>query len=262
MAWTKTKTTVTAGLVVLTLGAVFAVWRMHHPPVSDSIFRMEYIGLQRAPGNVLILRPTHFAGSQRRGDVTYASDSQGGKPVLRVMGYKVSFAQVIATAYQGATNRVLLPPEAPTGDYDFLVTVPEQPNERLQAAIRKKLGWVAGWEPRPTEALALKIKAPDAPALHPSANGERTSISVQNGRLQATHVRLGFLAGPLGNALKQPIADQTDQSSYYDFSVDFDWNRFRNAPDRAMVDKMLGQLGLELRPDTISMPMLVVKKAR
>src|ERR1700690_392661 len=147
MASTKTKTTVTAGLVVLALGAAFAVWRMYHPPVSDSIFRMEYIGLQRAPGNVLILRPTHFAGSQRRGDVTYASVPVAGTSVLRMMGYKGSFAQVIATAYSSSPDRIVLPPEAPTGEYDFLVTVPKQPNEQLQAAIKKKLGWVAEWEP-------------------------------------------------------------------------------------------------------------------
>jgi uncharacterized protein (TIGR03435 family) len=261
MASTKTKTTVTAGLVVLALGAAFAVWRIYHPPVSDRIFRMEYIGLQRAPGNVLILRPTHFADSPRHGDVTYASDRQAGKSVLRMMGYKVSFAQVIAAAYACAPNRVIRPPEAPKGDYDFLVTLPEKQNEHLQAAIKKKLGWVANWEPRETEVLLLKVQTPNAPALHLSTNGQNTSLSLRNGKLQATHLRLVYLSGLLENALKHPVLDQTGQTNYYDFSVEWDPNQYPDAPDLAAVNKILGQIGLELQSDTASMLMVVVKKA-
>jgi uncharacterized protein (TIGR03435 family) len=262
MAWTKTKTMASAGLVVLVLGAAFAVWRMYHPPVNDRIFRMEYIGLQRSPGNVLILRPTHFAGSPRRGDVTYAADPQAAKPVMRMMGYKVSFAQVIASAYSCSPDRIVLPPDAPKGEYDFLVTVPGQPNEHLQAAIKTKLGWVADWEPRPTEVLVLKIKTPDAPALHLSANGENTSLSFRNGKLQATHLRLVYLSGLLERALKHPILDQTGRTNYYDFSLEWDPNQYPDVPDLASVNEILGQLGLELQPDTASMPMMMVKRAR
>ncbi len=261
MASTKTKTFLTAGLAVLALGVAFAFWKIHSPTVNDSIFRMEYIGLQRAPDNVLILRPTHFAGSPRRGDVTYTSTPQAGKPVMRMMGYKVSFAQVIAAAYSCASNRVLLPPDAPKGDYDFLVTLAEKPNERLQAAIQKKLGWVASWEPRETEVLLLKVKTPNAPALHLSASGQNTSLSIRNGRLQATHLRLGYLSGLLENALKHPVQDQTGQTNFYDFSLEWDPNQFPDAPDLAAANKILVQIGIELQSDTASMPMMAVKKA-
>jgi uncharacterized protein (TIGR03435 family) len=262
MASTKTKTFVTAGLAVLALGVAFAVWKIHSPTVNDSIFRMEYIGLQRAPGNVLILRPTHFADSPRRGDVTYASTPQAGKPVMRMMGYKVSFAQVIAAAYSCAPNRVILPPDAPKADYDFLVTLPEKPNEHLQAAIQKKPGWVANWEPRDTEVLLLKVKTPDAPALHLSTNGQNTSLSVRNGRLQATHLRLAYLSGLLENALKHPVLDQTGQTNFYDFSLEWDPSQFPDAPDLVSANKILGQVGIELQSGTASMPMMVVKRAR
>jgi uncharacterized protein (TIGR03435 family) len=180
---------------------------------------------------------------------------------MRMMGYKVSFAEVIAAAYACAPNRVILPPEAPKGDYDFLVTLPEKPNEHLQAAIKKKLGWVASWEPRETEVLLLKVKTPNASALHLSTNGQNTSLSVQNGRLQATHLRLGYLSGLLENTLKHPVLDQTGQTNYYDFSVEWDPNQYPDVPDLAAVNKIMGQIGLELQSDTASMLMVVVKKA-
>ena len=249
-------------MAVLALGAALAVWKVSFPSVNDMTFKMDYIGLQRAPGNVLILRPTHFADSARHGDVSYARDLKSEEPVMRIMGRKVSFQQVIATAYSCAPDRIILPLDAPKGDYDFLVTLAEKQNEHLQVAIKKKLGFVASWEPRETEVLSLKIKTPNAPALKPSASGQRTGISVQNGRLECTHTRFVYLSGLLENALKQPVLDKTGQTNYYDFSVDFDWNRSGDAPDRAAVDNVLNAIGLELQTDTASMPMVVVKKVR
>lgn len=261
MAWTRTKTAVTVGVAVFVLGAAFASWKIYFPPVNDLVFKMDYNGLERAPDNVLILRPTHFADSQRHGEVSFARNLKAGKPVMRIMGRKVSFERVIATAYSCAPNRIILPLDAPKGDYDFLVTLPEKQNEHLQAAIKKKLGWIANWESRETEVLSLKIKTPNAPVLQLSTNGQRTSISVQNGKLQATHMRLAFLSSLLGNVSKQPVLDKTGLTNYYDFSVDYDWGKYRNNPDQEAVDKILNALGLELEPDTTSMSMLVVKKA-
>lgn len=262
MAWTKIKTAVTVGVAALVLGAAFAIWKIYFPHVNDLIFRMDYIGLQRAPDNVLILRPTHFADSPRHGDISYASNLEAEEPVLRIMGRKVSLKQVIATAYSCAPNRVILPPFPPKTDYDFLVTVPEKQREHLQAAIKKKLGFVANWEPHETEVLSLKIKTPNVPALKLNNDGQRTRISVQNGKLKATHLRFAYLSGLLENVLEQPVVDKTGQPNYYDFSVDFDWRGSGDARNRAEVDKVLDAIGLELQADTASMPMLVVKKVR
>ena len=263
MAWTKTKTAVTAGVVaVLALSAAFAIWKIYFPHVNDLVFRMDYIGLQRAPDNVLILRPTHFADSPRHGDVSYASDLKAGEPVLRMMGRKVSLKQVVATAYSCSPNRIILPPFPPKTDYDFLVTLPEKQREHLQAAIKKKLGFVANWEPHETEVLSLKIKMPNAPALQLSTNGQRTRIFIQDGKLKATHLRFSNLSGLLENVLEQPVVDKTSQTNYYNFSVDFNWNGSGNSPSRAEVDDVLNAIGLELQADTASVSMLVVKKAR
>jgi len=141
MARTRTKTAVTVVVAVLALGAAFAVWKVCFPHVNDMIFRLDYIGLERAPDSVLILRPTHFANSPRHDDVSYATDLKAGKPAMRMMGRKVSFEQVIATAYSRAPNRIILPLDAPKGDYDFLVTLPEKQNEHLQADTYR---WMLG----------------------------------------------------------------------------------------------------------------------
>jgi uncharacterized protein (TIGR03435 family) len=262
MVWTRTKTAVTVGVAVVALSAAFPVWKTCFPPVNDLVFRMDYNGLERAPDNILILRPTHFADSLRHGNVYFARNFKMGEPVMRMMGRKVSFEQVIATAYSCASNRIILPLDEPKGAYDFLVTLPKKQNERLQAAIKKKLGFAASWEPRETEVLSLKIKTPNAPALRPSASGQRTRISIQNGKLQATHVSFVYLSNLLENALKQSVLDKTDQTNYYNFSVDFDWHGSGDAPDREAVDKVLNTIGLELQANTASIPMLVVKKAR
>jgi uncharacterized protein (TIGR03435 family) len=242
------------------LVAAFAVKNIYFPPVNDSIFRLDYRGLQRAPKNVLILRQTHFASSLRRGSVVASYDFKDGKQIMRMMGRKVSLAQVIETAYSCSSSRVILPPDSPKENYDFLVTVPDKPNEHFQAAIKNKLGYVVNWEPRETKVLSLIIKTTNAPGLQPSTNGENSSVSFRNGKLECTHMRLGFLTGYLENTLKQPVLDQTHTTDYYDFSMAWDWNKFRDGMDQTMVDKALNSLGLELDPEAASMQMLVVKK--
>ena len=67
-------------------------------------------------------------------------------------------------------------------------------------------------------------------------------------------------AGEFEQFLKTPVVDETGLTNYYDFSLA--WNRGMR-PDqftRDDIDKIIGEWGLDLEPDTESIEMLVVKK--
>ena len=81
----------------------------------------------------------------------------GVKGAPWVLGRNTSLQQLMATAYDFNPARVVLPPDAPTNNFDFLVTTPSKPDEHLRQAVRQKIGYVAHPETRTMDVLALKI---------------------------------------------------------------------------------------------------------
>ena len=106
-------------------------------------------------------------------------------------GRNVTFKELMATAYDQSQPRVALPWDAPKGNFDFLVTVSDKQREHLQAAIRKKLGYVAQMETRDADVLALKVENTNLPGLTLSGADQRENVNYNNGKLYFTHLRLG-----------------------------------------------------------------------
>ena len=250
---------VTTGIVVLLLVAVVVVKLAFFPSIKDAYFTMNNRSLQQAPANVVIIRLTHFPKSTRNGVINTLSN-RNGKSVRWMMGRNVSLSDVIAAAYGQNPSRMVLPPDAPKGNYDFLVTVADNPEEHLQSAIRRTLGYTAQMEKRDTSVLALKVEDPNSQGLTISAAGEKQGEDVKDGKLYLKHMPLSILPGGLERRLKTPVVDKTGLTNFYDFSTV--WNRqMQNGQwDLATAKKFLDGFGLGLEPDTVPIHVFVVKK--
>jgi uncharacterized protein (TIGR03435 family) len=262
MAWTKTKTAVTTSVAVLVLIALAVVVKLaFFQSVNDKFFQVRNNGvLQHAPPGLAIVRPTHFPKSPIIG---IASATVNGAQWM--VGRNITFQNLIATAFSYNAERIILPFDAPKVNYDFLVTVPKDPEMHLQTAIRRKLGYTAQVETRDTSVLALKVEDPNSPGLKISAPGERENTDLRNGKLYFTHQHLTVVTDGLEQMIKSPVVDKTGLTNFYDFSLI--WNQqiqqqiSSGTMDQATGQKILANWGLALEPDTASLEMLVVKKA-
>jgi uncharacterized protein (TIGR03435 family) len=254
-------TTILFAVLISILGAAVVVKLIFFPTVKDAWFTMSQPSLRRVPLGLVIIRPTHFPHSTVRKGVMYAPSEKD----FRVMGRDVPLRDIIAAAYGETPGRVLMPPGAPTNNFDFIVTlVAKDPLGRLKKAIHSKFGYTAEKQTLDTEVLALKVEDPSLPGLTVSPSDEKQNGKVKNGKLYLTHMKLTILTGGFEQILKTPVVDETGLTNFYDFSVT--WNpRFLSSlrnevTARPTLDKMLAGWGLDLEPDTAPVEMLVVKK--
>jgi uncharacterized protein (TIGR03435 family) len=265
MEWTKTKTLVTVGVAVLLLVAMAVVVKLaFFPSVNDRFFQISPVRLRQAPPGLVIVRPTHFPDSPQKSSPPGMMETSV-KDAQWMVGRNVTLQQLIAIAFSHNPGRIVLPLNAPKGNYDYLVTVPKDPQARLQSAIRRKLGYTAQVETRDTSVLALKVENPNSPGLKISVPGERENTDVRNGKLYFTHQHLTVVTDGLEQMIKTPVVDKTGLTNFYDFSLV--WNQqmqqqiTSGTMDQATGQKILADWGLGLEPDTASLEMLVVKKA-
>jgi len=255
---------VTVGVLALTLATAAAVKLIFFPSVKEVYFAPGSQYLQQVPGGLMVIRPTHFAKSSRTG-IFYASISRDGKNVQRMMGRCVSLREMMAAAYRKNPSRVVLPSDAPTGAFDFIDTAADRPNEHLQTAIRRKLGYVAEEDTRDMDVLALKVVDSSLPGMTPSRDDEKRNISFNGGKLNFTHMRVTAITDGLEQMLKTPVVDKTDLTNFYDYSVTWDrqvQRKMQNADTaRDTVDGILRGWGLELDADTVPIKVLAVKRA-
>ncbi len=104
------------------------------------------------------------------------------------------------------------------------MTVPDRQRERLQTAVRKKLGYTAHWENRDTDVLRLETIVPDPPAFKLST-ATNENVSFANRKYKFTHMRPAFMLDFLGSTYKQPVVDRTGLTNYYDFTIEMIWRR-------------------------------------
>ena len=264
MAWNQGRTRIAAGALILALIAAAVVVKMEFfPSVKEDDFALSERNLRGVASGLVLVRPTHFARSHFDGVVTTTVRSFG-KPVGRIIGRNVSFKDLIAAAYGQNAARVVLPPDAPKTNFDFLVTVRYRGRQRWQEEIRKQLGFVAGMEPHETDVLALKVENARLPGLTVSDSDNKDNADLHDGRLYFTHVQLVSVIQILDQVLATPAVDQTGLTNHYDFSVPWDAETLQKlqnrSTSRAVVDRILSDLGLALKPGTTTVEMLLVKR--
>ena len=258
------KTKALAGLLVLVLTAVAVVKVWFFPSVKDAWFAMDERSLQSAPAGLMVVRPTHFAYLRHEGVLRIAAPHSKGNDRW-MMGRNAPLAEVMAAAYGQNPTRVVVPPDAPTNRFDYLVTVPASQLPRFQAIVHRQLGYVGQMESRDAPVLALKITNPSLPGLTVSGPDEKRHVSFQDEKLQLTHFPVGVIPNGLGGAIDMPLVDKTGLTNFYNFTVAWDSLTQQRLEDknaaRDALNKIIGPLGLKLEPDTAPLDMLVVKKA-
>jgi uncharacterized protein (TIGR03435 family) len=264
MAWTKTTTAIIASVaLILALGtATVAIKAAYFPAIPDACFLPNYQHFQNLPRGLFALRPTHFTTPANGLDYSAETTSPSGEHVTLFMGRNRSVAQLINKAYGGSPAYTVLPNFPPKDNFDYLCTLLDsRAGEHLQAAIKKKLGYIADWQQRDTDIFLLKVRTPDAPGLKPASHsGNSETWRDGQSRLEFRNRSLQSLAYEIENEINIPVVDETGRSE----ALDFDFNCAQAdlaGRNWGAVDEALGRLGLELESTNRSMSMLVVRRA-
>jgi hypothetical protein len=153
MAWTKAKTAIgiVVAVVLATSTTTFVVKKavtakldasyetVFRHPNSSSMDRLE----QLPP--LLIVRPTRYPNV---GSGIWDSHGKGA-----CVG--ATLAELFAWAYGDDPTRVILPEDAPQGNFDYLATLPDHQNDALRDELKRQFGLLAVREVRPTDVLLL-----------------------------------------------------------------------------------------------------------
>jgi len=271
MVWKKFIPRTIAVLLAM-LGLAIAVKLIFFPTIKDDYFAMNIRSLRQVPAGLLALRPTHYPFVRSQG-VLYAPPTRDGGDDWRMMVRNAPLRDIIAAAYDVGPGRVILPANAPKGNYDCLVTVPKNQRERLQEIIRRQLRYVAKKETHETDVLALTMVNRNPPNLAVSDDKEDRHGDFNDLKITLKHFPLAIVADDrlmkvtdgLEIFLKIPVVDNTDLTNMYDYSMAYDTPTRRQLQNevtaRPVVDEILAGWGLSLKPDRASMEMLVVSTA-
>jgi len=260
MAWTKMKTAAVVGVaMILAIGTTTVVVKPFiSPPIENYFAHPETMDLDKAPP-VLILRPSRYAGPRDYVITTKADLHNFGK----VMRRSCPFGLLLASAYDFGTERMVLPANAPKGQFDLLLTLPHQPAEALREAIKKQFGFVGHPETRDTDVLVMKVSNPAAPGLKVNTQHKDFTINWRKGELVIVNFKMSDIAYCLGTGtFNLPVIDETGLTDAYDFDLHWNGNLNLKGQNKDIERALKEQLGLELVPDRRPLEMLVVEKAK
>jgi len=294
MAWAKAQTAIVIGTAVLLaagtttvvvkdLAKSEAAIAAEKLSPEDAFLADEFHGSIGFAPPAFFVRTTHFPMKQGvMGWKTGNFACAGGR--------NVQFTWLLTAAYDFKPARMILPPDVPTTNFDFLVTLPNCPNETFQAAIKNTMGWAAHPEMRETNVLLLKVKIADASKVQIGATtnkiviegvdyigapGLRIGVTTNHGSrwlwggnvYHATNMPISDLREFLEDEIfHQPVLDQTGLTNKYDIILDWQappyptQSSYENSDSLKKV--LLEQLGLELVPARERIEMLVVEQAK
>jgi uncharacterized protein (TIGR03435 family) len=276
MAWTKAKSAIVAGTVVLLAAGTTTVVvdKLLPVKVDEAWFVTDSRVLDKVPDNLTVVRPTHF----KRG---------GGGGILcepsRMVSYNMPLDWCMAYADNFSDNsRIVLPTNFPKGSFDILITRPkdlspkvlftppkyrnydltEEIRQVLRDEVKKQFGYVARRKTREAEAFALRVKNPNMPALHKNANvDESSNIQASVEGLNSKNFPLDSLAAVLEPFLKVPVLDQTGLTNRV--VLDLRWKKINGETEKDTVMRVVSdELGLEFVSTNAPVEMLVVEKVK
>src|ERR1035437_2058070 len=162
---------------------------------------------------------------------------------------------------------MILPRDLPRGQFDLLLTVPNNSREALREELKRQFDLVAHAETRDTDVMILKSTNPNAPGLKISSAGGPSTRWPQPGNFKFGGYRMSDPGGidivhELGLQSNVPVIDETGLTNAYD--IDFHWNANLegDALKKEIQRALSEQLGLKLVPDRKPVEMLVVERAK
>jgi uncharacterized protein (TIGR03435 family) len=251
MAWTKAKTAIVAGVVVLLAAGTTTVTvkeiQNHEDDLWDASSVLDSQRLNKAPHIVKIIPSRHSNNSGWVGSNN------------RMLGVGDTANEMMQAAYGSRETRTIFLTAFPKGKYDFISNVNSPGNEALQQQIKKQFGIATRSETFETNVLFLRVKQPNAPGLKKAKSNSSSSTTVMNGEYKVNNAPIGLCAYYLEQALQIPVVDQTGLKENYDF--DLKWNNTTDKEEN-LKQAVSERLGLELVPGTAPIEYLIVEKAR
>jgi uncharacterized protein (TIGR03435 family) len=258
MAWSKTKTAVAAGVVVLFAAGMttVSVKKYEARQVALNSWRLPNLyfhpeALSNALPQVRIL-PTKFMPPVYGG--TYV-------PPGKLAMVRAPVVDIVSIAYGCSRGRIIFSEGEPRERYDFVATLPHGNGKALQQEIKKTLGLVAHKETRAMDVLALKVRDPNNSGVKPyDDQGTPKAFYDIRGHIICTGQSLATLADRMEIFLRVPVIDETGLTANYNLDLKWNEDSQQNSNHDLLKQALTDQLGLELVPTNMPIEMLVVEK--
>jgi uncharacterized protein (TIGR03435 family) len=266
MAWTKAKTAIVSGVVVL-LAAGTATITVKEIQAHRTYSSYPWQGKEGVIMDEQVNQPPQVRILPSKFHTPDWAILQHGK----LIGTGVSAQNVVASAYGYVTSaRVVFSASLPTNQYDYIACLPygEGANEKaLQAEVKRVFGVVGKIETRDADVWLLKVKHPHAPGLKRNNKDHGNGLFTKPYGFHGWHEGMSNLAYALEDKAGVPVFDQTRLTDFFGFDLRFDFdlncteNDLKNH-DWDAVNVALGKLGLELVPSNMPIKMLVVENVK
>jgi uncharacterized protein (TIGR03435 family) len=205
--------------------------------------------LANTPAQVVIIPTEYFSPS---GGWSIAQNNQA-------IGIRVGAGEILQNAYGLSRSRMVLPPDMPRGQYDFIANLPSGAMEALREEIRNKLSLIAERETRSTNVLLLTLHNTNAPGLKSDGTLDTPAAPSQPIRMNST---IASLANYLEAILRRPVIDVSGLTGTFDIRLPFPQPTSGQPFDRLQRTKelLVEHLGLQLIETNAPLEMLVVRK--
>ena len=178
----------------------------------------------------------------------------------------VSLRQLIERAYVVADDALFGPEWLGDNRFDIVARMPAdtpagQGRLMLQSLLAERFGLKVHRETRSVSGYAL-IAGKNPPAMHEKPAGAEAKTNAGRGGLNGTHASMADLARLLALQLSQTVQDQTGLKGVFDFNLEWSLDSAR-PEDRVftILTTVEEKLGLKLRPQKVSVDVLVVDHA-
>lgn len=267
MAWTKMKTAIVAGIVVLLAAgtATITVKEIReHRTYPWQVQNANSDVLRKVPPQVGIA-PARYPNTMGAGSV-WINDGETPSS-SKTMGIAQPLESIVSSAYGQSDERTVFLTKVPSGKFDYIANLPSGNKEALQKEIKRKFGLVAQRETRDTDTLLLEVKNSTATGLKSADPRLLEPHSGSSGRSGAGYFTarsqtLSSLGWFLEYHFKTPVIDQTGLTNRYDIDLNWDETDYLHPNLDGLKQALLDQLGLELVPTNMPIEMLVVDKMK
>lgn len=255
----KTNLAVTTCVAIVAALAVATAVKCQSTQIRNSWFDSDTEELRQLPSNLLILRPTQHSDDYAK-ICHYDEDCS----LARTLGRNVTLRQVIGEACDCSPAQVMLPPDAPQGRFDFLITASGDAREHLQNLIQTEFNFSVREETQHVDVFILTVSDPALPGFAVSAADETSDINYDDGKLYFTREPMSKIVEGLSQGLNRLVLDNTGLTNNYDFS--FAWSQDiekameNGAWNIAGARKALSDRGLALESGNVSTNVYLVTK--
>ncbi|HUA68839.1 MAG TPA: TIGR03435 family protein, partial [Candidatus Saccharimonadales bacterium] len=261
MAWSKAKTAVVAGIIVLLAAGTTTVTVkeiQEHRTYPWQVRVVDYQILKRMPPQVRLL-PAKYPSSP--GGWVEGADGMTGLNQKAINVVKFAFGDDPRNIY--AANLVA---HLPSGSFDFIATLRTGQTADFQALrqiLKQKWGVTRKTETHNEDVMLLEVKPLSVLRLKTDTSPYSYHMAWMDSasRLECGYAALPDFAYLISTIAQFPLVDGTGLPGHYDFDLDCSAGKIKSR-DWDSLNRALGQLGLELVHTNVPIEATVVEVAK